>query len=99
MGAAAAGGGHARALLDCGGRARLLGLGERARVWGAGLLAATWATRRAGERARRGQLGRAELGRRERGGGRDGWASAGPGKEEGLREVPFYLFFPSFCSF
>jgi hypothetical protein len=67
-GATAAGGGRARALLECGGRARLLGLGERARVWGTGLLGcarlvAACATSGAGEHARRGQLGRGELGR------------------------------------
>jgi hypothetical protein len=92
-GAATARGERARALLECGGRARLLVLGERARVWGVGLLgcarlAAAWAARGAGERTRGGQLGPGSwAAEREEGEG-----MAGPGKE-GLREVPLYLCF------
>jgi hypothetical protein len=80
---------------------RVLGLGEgRWAAGGAGRLgwwrggsasgAVDAGVGAAAARAR--TAGPGELGRRERGGERDGWAVAGPGKEEGLREFSFYLF-------
>jgi hypothetical protein len=87
---------------------RALGLGEgRWAVGGVGRLG-WWATQDAGcaagsasgardagvgaAAARARTAGPRELGHRERGGERDGWAAVGPGKEEGLREFSFYLF-------
>jgi hypothetical protein len=108
-GATAAGGGRARALLECGGRARLLGLGERARVWAQGC----WAARgwlllvpRAGLGSTRAGDSWAEgswAAEREEGKGwlgRD-WAREGGGAEGGfllfIFFLPFVLFENMFC--
>jgi hypothetical protein len=77
-GTAAAGGGHAGALRECGGRARLLGLGEHARVWEVGRTLRGGPRDGLGETTRGSWVGMAErtrTGRGGRGGPAESWAA------------------------
>jgi hypothetical protein len=73
-----AGGGRARALRECSGRARLLGLGEHARVWEVGRALRGGPRDGLGETAWgswAGMVERPRMRRGERGGPAESWAA------------------------